>query len=91
MSSAKSSSWPPDKGPGAETVAVPNSVSVGAVNHRGQGAGRGRPPFEDTSLLSQLICGQEGKPFLCPFSRNSHREREERESEREGEERETAS
>lgn len=35
MSSAKSSSWPLDKGPGAETVAVPNFISVGAVNHGG--------------------------------------------------------
>jgi len=34
MSSAKSSSWLLYKGPGAETVAMPNFVSVGAVNHR---------------------------------------------------------
>lgn len=67
MSSAKSSSWPPDKGPGAGTVAVPNLASVGAVNHRGVGGGGG-PPFEDTSLLYWLICGQKGKPFSpAPF------------------------
>lgn len=63
MSSAKSSSWPPDKGPGAETVAVPNLASVGAVNHQGLGG-----PFEDTSLLYWLICGQKAKPFSpAPF------------------------
>lgn len=67
MSSAKSSSWPPDKGPGAETVAVPNLASVGAVNH--QGLGGGSPPFEDTRLLYWLICGQKGKPFSpAPFT-----------------------
>lgn len=72
MSSAKSSSWPPDKGPGAETVAVPNLASVGAVNHHGLVGGWGgwgeSPPFEDTSLLYWLICGQKGKPFSpAPF------------------------
>ncbi len=65
MSSAKSSSWLLDKGPGAETVAVPNFVSVGAVNHKREGA-----PFEDTSLLSRLICGQRGKPFSSPAQRS---------------------
>lgn len=57
MSSAKSSSWLLDKGPGAETVAVPNFVSVGAVNHT-------EKPTLWRSL--RLICGHEGKPFSSP-------------------------
>lgn len=65
MSSAKSSSWPPDKGPGAETVAVPNLASVGAVNHQGLG---GVPPFEDTSLLLLVDLWPEGQAlFASPF------------------------
>lgn len=72
MSSAKSSSWPPDKGPGAETVAVPNLASVGAVNHQGVVGKGGSPPFEDTGLLYWLICGQKGKPYSpAPFTASS--------------------
>lgn len=66
MSSAKSSSWPPDKGPGAETVAVPNLASVGAVNHQGLGGGEPALWRYEVALLVDLW--PEGQAlFSSPF------------------------
>lgn len=65
MSSAKSSSWPPDKGPGAETVAVPNLASVGAVNHHGLGGGAALWRYELALLVDLWPEGQ--ALFSSPF------------------------
>lgn len=60
MSSAKSSSWLLDKGPGAETVAVPNFVSVGAVNHRG------KPSLWRYKLAFPADLWPQGQPLFQP-------------------------
>lgn len=69
MSSAKSSSWPPDKGPGAETVAVPNLASVGAGNHQGVGGGAALWRYELDLLVDLWPEGQ--ALFSSPFSQRS--------------------
>lgn len=67
MSSAKSSSWPPDKGPGAETVAVPNLASVGAVNHQDLWGGGARP-LKIQACFTGWFVARRASPFLQPLS-----------------------
>lgn len=70
MSSAKSSSWSLDKGPGAETVAVPNFVSVGAVNHGG-GVGGGDPTLWRFKLAFPVDLWPEGQALSSPAQRRT--------------------
>lgn len=67
MSSAKSSSWPPDKGPGAETVAVPNLASVGAGNHQGVGGGGGGCPLKIRACFTGWFVARRASPILQPL------------------------
>lgn len=50
----------PDNSPGAETVAVANLFSAGAVYHGGAGH-----PLKMHACFQQLICGHEGQSFTA--------------------------